>query len=167
MTPNFLQRALLFTLFTFKAACAAPLWQGTTSGMSPQEVKKLYPSATEPKQIDGKLIMSLSGVAIFDQKFNTLFYFGSQGLIKVSLQASNIGGKDEFTRDPAVTFKLIRDELVRKYGQPVSSSTEKAQFLSQGTSIELSYMDLRGIGSETQSLNVRYDSNSPGGENPL
>lgn len=161
----------LLMAFTFKSAFAASLWQGTTSGMAPLEVKKLFPAATAPRHFEGNEVMSLSGITIFGQKFGVVFCFGSQGLTKVSLLASNMGKRDDFTRNPDVTFHLILDELIRKYGQPINKKSSafggEVQFLNNGTSVDLSYMDFGAIGDKTRSITVTYDSNSPGGENPL
>jgi hypothetical protein len=90
----------------------------------------------------------------------------------VSLQASDAINKGAFASDPAVTFGLIRDELVRKYGQPVnaraSMGMQNVFFLNNGTSIELGYSDLSGISpGSPRFLTITYDSNAAGGENPL
>ena len=153
-------------------AKAGQLWQNAVSGMSPAEVKKAYPAARDPTNADGKEVMLLSGVTIFGQKFDALFHFTSHRLTKVSLQASDAVDKGAFSTDPAVTFGLIRDELVRKYGQPVnarnSMGMQNVSFISSGTSIELANSDLSSISpGSPRFLSITYDSNAAGGENPL
>jgi hypothetical protein len=152
---------------------AGTLWQGATSGMSPRDLKSLYPTVSGPAAVGGNEMLVLRNVVIFDEKFAASFFFKDGGLFKVRLLESDPQDKAAFrARPPAATFGLIRDDLVAKYGQPVSSTTTGIStelfFVHDGTSIELSYIDksLQDSGDRSQSIAVTYEPVGLG-TNPL
>jgi hypothetical protein len=162
-------RAILFmvALLMPAVAHAQSLWQNTRAGMSPKEVAAFYPSTTPPTNVNGREVMSTK-IDIFKEKFAVLFYFAAHGLSEVTLQATNAQGG---LQQPLVTFGLIRDELIAKYGRPVSEKTstmgivsEDVNFLSNGVSIKLGYMDTLQVG--TKFVSVTYEPVS-GGDSPL
>lgn len=152
---------------------AGNLWQNTTSGMNPDDVKKLYPDATTPREIDGQKTMLLKNIMIFDEKFDAIFYFRSERLTKVTLNITNALNPSAFqARIPQATFALIRDELMKKYGQPVNTRSSlmgnNIDFIKNDTSIELTYYDTSNLSSNnvTRSISITYEA-PDGGNTPL
>jgi hypothetical protein len=133
---------------------AGTLWQGAAAGMSPGDIKGLYPAVLGPPKGKGSDLLVLRNVAIFDETFTATFVFKDNALIKVRLLESNPPHDAGFkARPPAATFGLIRDDLVGKYGQPVHAVTTGATtelfFVHDGTSIELSYIDRSLVESDS------------------
>lgn len=119
--------------------------------------------------VDGKEMMTLHPVDLFDVPFRALFYFSDHRLTEVDLVASS-DDPSVFAKEPAaVAMTLIRDELTKRYGSAVLSTPSKASFLSDGTSIELGFSDteaLLGKGQGYQIVTIAYKG-ADNSENPL
>lgn len=148
-------------------ASAETLWQNTSVGMSPTDVMNLYPD-TKPTTLSGNEALIKSGrVTIFDTAFLVSFEFNTEKLFRVNLSASNISDNNALS-SPLVTYKLVANELIKRYGRPNKVQTdsviagETQYFLKDGVSIKLNYMQF----DTYKSISIRYES-STGGENPL
>jgi hypothetical protein len=160
------------------AASSQTLWQNTKVGMSPEEVKTLYPAALGPKVPYGGESMSENDVSIFGQLFDVLFQFQDHKLRQVSVSsgsgyASSLLG--QHLDNPAVEYLEISEELTKKYGAPVYTHdsnafkmlTKEDDFLSNGVSIRLTYMDTTALTANGDIfVSITYEP-ANGGNAPL
>jgi hypothetical protein len=153
----YLATAAIFILLP-SAGYSQELWQNTQAGMSKSEIKMLYPEARET--VSGSL--AGTSIDIFNEKFDVDFKFKNDHLAQVHLSTPM-----DVLKEPLVTFGLMRDEMIKKYGRPVNDRAnslgpmETIDFISNGTSIELVYFDIG-----TTFISVTYKP-SAGGDPPL
>lgn len=129
-----IRRAALFIVVVLlsTAACAQTLWQGTTYGMSVEQVKAAVPRATapaEPNQLYGgaEELLRLAGVELQNKDFLASFYFKDGSLVQVTLSMIN---KQQFNVAMLVVEGLITT-LRAKYGKELSGGVKTSEFLKK------------------------------------
>jgi hypothetical protein len=101
-------------------AVAQPLWQNTSSGMSVEDVSRLYPDAAPPayymKADRSEKLLILKNVVIFNMTFPAGFFFIDKKLDNIHFTLDK-----QLTPDAGMSvFKSLREELRTKYGKESS-----------------------------------------------
>jgi hypothetical protein len=100
---------------------AQSLWQASSVGMSPQQVKAAFPQASEPatpsELADGAVeLLRLQGIEIANERFEAAFFFKDAKLTQVTLspevKPSAIAGP--------VMFNSLAELLDAKYGRKLN-----------------------------------------------
>jgi len=100
------------------------LWKDVKSGMSFDEVKKLYPSSeivTEEDAPDNFISLQFDGVVVQKENFLVEFLFDDNKLNTVSLYPKN----DIRNAIADRLFAGIEEELTLKYGNPVDETSNR------------------------------------------
>lgn len=144
------------------AAWAAPLWQGSESGMSRAEVAAAFPEARSPAKVDtiysgARCELEIPTYKISERDFRVCFYFKADRLEQVTLGGIN-------PSEPQ--FDTFVELLRSKYGPELGSgqpackrgllTTCKANWsLSSGSNIAVIYMT---VGGKDPVLNINYQT---------
>jgi hypothetical protein len=110
---------LLALIMTLGALQASPLWNGTHTGMSIEEVKMKFPTAISPKdpvELYGKIFegLRISTVTYLDHDFLVRFYFDKGSLHQVTLELQK---KQEHPSMVKLAERVARD-LSKRLGEP-------------------------------------------------
>ncbi len=143
------------------AAKAQALWQGTSYGMTPQEVLSVLKGAHPPSHSErlgngASELLRLQDVQISNETFDAKFYFSQQRLVQVTL-----GLQRERDFSSAVrTFDSITEALRAKYGNEINKRSERglmnrtsATWISGRTNIAVLCMS---VGPNDAVLNINY-----------
>lgn len=132
---------------------AQTLWQGTTFGMSVNDVLRVTPAArkVEPGKQDSlhdgaRELLRLEGVEIVSQTFRVAFYFKEQKLSQVML--SPVPRLDSWHATSLLVDRLA-EALRAKYGAELqggesSSRSRSLTWMSGRTNISVTAMDVVG-----------------------
>jgi hypothetical protein len=153
---------LLLMLGGARIAEAQALWNSTTVGLSPQQVRKAIPLAHEPASDAGKLgtgaieLLRLDNVDLAGHKFHAAFYFLGRSLTQVSL----VLDKPPSYRGVMLIFDSVSDALHAKYGHELSKEDHpgllrftEEHWLAGRTNITLM---ASGVENNPASLNIIY-----------
>jgi len=105
---------------------AAPLWDGTDTGMTAEQVKEKFPTAIVPKdpaELYGKIAegLRIPILTYLDEEFTVHFYFDNGALHQVTLELKK-------KRAHAVMVKLagrVAADLTKQLGDPKSKKESK------------------------------------------
>ncbi|MDR3477362.1 MAG: hypothetical protein P4M14_04955 [Gammaproteobacteria bacterium] len=155
---------LLGTLFISSMAFAGALWQGTTSGMSINEVRATFPqlASTKPSEdvLEGQPVklLHLDNIQIVGSLFSANFYFKDEKLFDVTLV---LDGNSSYVSTMNV-FGSLSTALRKKYGKEVSTNEKSglvnqtdAEWLSQSTHIKLSTVS---VSNDNAVLKLTYQT---------
>ncbi len=125
----------LLLAFVASHATAQSLWEGTTYGMSLQEVKALFPTAAPPGNPvsieDGsEELLRLRTAKFLGRPFGASFFFRNGRLSQVNISLQGLSSKN----DVATVFDTVTSALQAKYGQPVNLERRNAPLVPQGPS---------------------------------
>lgn len=138
------------------------LWQETRVGMALEDVLSLYPDAVI--EDGGKLkngpeeLAHIPGFEVAGEPFRVMFYFFGGALQQVTL---GLEGPEAHSESACkLIYKLMRDALTAKYGEPIASDADsgfltiwQTQWFSDGLNVSLVYVGGGGTGT---ALNVNY-----------
>jgi hypothetical protein len=153
---------LMYVLATAHVCAAQTLWNGTTLGMSVDQVRKSVPNVHEPESAPGSLgtgakeLLRLDDVELAGHTFHAAFYFLGRSLSQVSLVLDN----PPSLHGAMLIFDSITDALRAKYGHELSKDTHpgllaftEAHWLSGRTNITLM---ASGVADNPAILNIIY-----------
>ena len=150
------------------ATAQVPLWNGTTAGMTEQELSSKVPCSHTSWTNGEETMFGSAPVTLYGSPFFSAFKFRDHHLYQVLLQSKSYGLIDKMENSDIV-FSEITDELTRKYGNPVkvTDSTmglrlQEHDFLNAGLSVRAIYM-----GEPASTTSITYESSSGGSENSL
>jgi hypothetical protein len=142
---------LINTLFSSSIVTASALWQGTTSGMTINEVRATFPQLASTKPVEDVIeghpvkLLHLDNIQIVKSFFSANFYFDHDKLSTVRLL---LDGSPSYLSSMTV-FESLTAALRKKYGKEVSYNEKnglvnqtEAEWLSQGTHISLSVVSV-------------------------
>ncbi len=150
------------------APTAPVAWRAARWGMSEAQVAAAFPGETKPvpaseKRGDKNLkaALMIQHVMVEDYDFSAYFLFGRDdgALRKVLLDLANA---DNLT---PLDFQAVRRLLADKYGTPrvefsespaATDDTREADWVNQGTSIQLSYISRFAFGVKVRGLRIFY-----------
>ena len=143
--------ALGFLLFGAAAASADVLWGNAKAGDSLAAVQAAHPEGSVVEPTPGKALKSgavqryaITGIGIAGEPFDAAFYFGSAGLVQVSLSHSRAAD----SRSCASTTNDIATALRSKYGAELSKESRPGDgfathvFAMNRTSISLTMFSI-------------------------
>jgi hypothetical protein len=142
------------------AAGAQTLWQATSFGMSPDQVRAIVPNAIEasnPSPLGSGAVglLKVPSIEIVNRNFAATFFFKNGGLTDVQL--SNTDGTFSETRN--ATQELLA-ALTAKYGTAVAQGKTslgiEAQWVAGRTTVKLFTMEFRNI--DKGSVYIHYSA---------
>lgn len=160
--------AVLLASAAEAAPGGTPLWQKSRSGMTPEQVRALYP-ATQPNEDEGRYgpnravcSLTIPREIVMERNATVDFCFASKGLDFVRVR---IGGDNRTSPDRSFAVAM-KGGLTAKYGQPSDcieqSRVEESQgkqrlectWVKPGLRVRLPYSK----GSTGSDVHVLYDS---------
>ena len=153
---------LSFTFLFSQITQAQPLWQGTTSGMTPIQVRATIPQllGVKPQTLkrnnETVTTLNLNNVQIEGSLYSALFIFHQDKLNEVTL---SLNGSPTYLAAMQASNALTK-ALRKKYGKEISQTESNGlinkttmEWLSQGTQIGLAVVS---SGNETAELTLSY-----------
>lgn len=120
------------------AALSQSLWKESTYGMTPEQVKSVFPQATTPTE-PGTLyggaveLLTVKDVEIINKLFDASFFFKNDKLTQVTLQLH----KDNSAAAARIAYDTLREALRSKYGQEINSDSTSG-FMTSATTTWMS-----------------------------
>jgi len=113
-------------LLAAQPAAAQQLWDNTRAGMSPTEVRRMYPEAAPTMapasaEAAGQTLLTLARVDVAGEPFRVAFVFDNNALSRVGLVY--LGAKSFDALLPL--YNKVRGQLEAEYGPPVTGRTER------------------------------------------
>jgi hypothetical protein len=117
---------LLALIITLGALQASPLWNDTHTGMSIEEVKKVFPAAISPEapsELHGKILegLRISKVTYLDEEFTVRFYFDKGALHQVTLELQKKREHPSMVK----RAERVATDLSKRLGEPKSKKETK------------------------------------------
>lgn len=154
---------LCLALVAVTASAETMLWQKTTVGMSPEQVKKLYPTAertaTPLNLTSGSSCwLEMPNVDVLGKPFNAIFCFKAGRLDATALHSP----ADESFDHARDHFNALLTALRSKYGKEISYNDDgnrdfamiSATFKQGSLSVKASFAGAKGV---TGRVSVWYD----------
>lgn len=113
-------------LLATSPAAAQQLWDGTRAGMSPAEVRHLYPDAAPtmaPASAEsaGQTLLTVARVDVAGEPFRVAFVFKHDALQRVGLIYLGAGNFDALLP----LYNKVRAQLEGEYGAPTTARSER------------------------------------------
>ena len=128
----------IILIFLSQAAFGQSLWKESSYGMTPEQVKSTFPTASKPDDpgtLHGGAIelLTVKDVEIINRKFDAAFFFKDGKLSQVTLQLQ----KGSTSAAAKLGYDSLREVLRSKYGQEIDSKSSSG-FMSSATTTWMS-----------------------------